>query len=198
VSEHQPLSAVGHKAEEVLPEWFDHSREPRPDLAAAAGLTLSRPRTVAELQRRPAQAAANKSTAAPEILPAWLDVSPETVEAYNLTNVARAYWPCGNREQDATITNPVRSTASINSDQPPTQTSVVTTPVVRIVDPIFTKGVDPGLARPGEQVDYFIMIENPSPPSNANATNVTEVANPPPDDQESGDAQFQQRLAQRG
>jgi len=35
------------------------------------------------------------------------------VEACNLVNTAQAYWPCGNSEGDATITNPVESTASV-------------------------------------------------------------------------------------
>ena len=65
--------------------------------------------------------------------------------------------------------------AFIDSNETPTQTDVVTTPLIRIVDPVFSKSADSSSARPGELVNYFIRVENPSPPSNANATNVSIV-----------------------
>jgi uncharacterized repeat protein (TIGR01451 family) len=71
--------------------------------------------------------------------------------------------------------------ATLGSDQTVTQTDVVTTPVIRIVDPLLVKGADPRRASPGEPVDFFIRVENPSPPSNANVTNIVVVDPLPPE-----------------
>ncbi len=71
--------------------------------------------------------------------------------------------------------------AIIGSNNTPTQTDVVTTPIIRIVDPLLVKGADPSQARPGERVNYFIRVENPRPPSNANATNIVVVDALPPE-----------------
>ncbi|MCK6625359.1 MAG: hypothetical protein L6R45_09300 [Anaerolineae bacterium] len=72
---------------------------------------------------------------------------------------------------DTVIIN-IPNTAILSSDQTPTQTAVVTNPVIRIVDPFITKVVNPRNASPGDQVNFTITVENPAPPSNANATNV--------------------------
>jgi uncharacterized repeat protein (TIGR01451 family) len=52
---------------------------------------------------------------------------------------------------------------------------VVTNPIIRIVDPLLTKVVNPSQASPGDLVSFQLTLDNPSPPSNANATNLVLV-----------------------
>ncbi len=75
---------------------------------------------------------------------------------------------------DTVIVN-IPNVATSGSDQTPTQTDVVTNPVIRIVDPLLTKVVNPSQASPGDLVSFRLTLDNPSPPSNANATNLVLV-----------------------
>lgn len=74
----------------------------------------------------------------------------------------------------------IANMATIDSNETPTQTAQTNNPVLRIVDPIITKRGDPSQALPGDAVRYFIDIENPSPPSNANANNLVVMDALPP------------------
>ncbi len=75
---------------------------------------------------------------------------------------------------DTVIIN-VTNVATLTSDQTPPQTDVVTNPVIRVVDPLLTKVVNPREASPGDLVNFTLTVDNPSPPSNANATNLVLV-----------------------
>jgi uncharacterized repeat protein (TIGR01451 family) len=103
--------------------------------------------------------------------------TPATPETPPVETAARAEAPIVTLDSvEVTIAN----NAAIDSNETPTQTARVNNPVLRIVDPIITKRVDPSQALPGDAVRYFIEIENPSPPANADANNlIVEDALPP-------------------
>jgi uncharacterized repeat protein (TIGR01451 family) len=68
-------------------------------------------------------------------------------------------------EYHLTITN----TATIDSNETPTQTDSVDVPLVTVVDPRLTKQMDPTRAQVGDEITIVLIVRNHG---NANATNV--------------------------
>jgi hypothetical protein len=102
------------------------------------------------------------TTVTPEVTATAITTGPEALTGYPIVPF------------DTVIVN-IPNVAIIGSDQTPTQTDVVTNPVIRIVDPLLTKLVNPSQASPGDLVSFQLVLDNPSPPSNANATNLVLV-----------------------
>jgi uncharacterized repeat protein (TIGR01451 family) len=70
------------------------------------------------------------------------------------------------------------NTATIGSDQTPTQTDTVDVPIVSVVDPRITKQMDPARAQVGYEITIVLIVRNYG---NANATNVVVSDQLPPE-----------------